>query len=248
MADELAHKVILITGCDEGLGLGLATGFSRRGANVVAGLLHPDPPPKALTGKANIVFVALDVTDHPQVAAAVDSVLNQFGRIDILINNAGIYPRCPADQLDETKWRETLDVNLNGTWSCIEAVIPAMKAQGSGNIINVGSIGLIAGTPNLAHYHATKAAIVGLTRGLARDLGPLGIRVNAVHPGAVLTDGELRMFPDQAKVLQEVTAGQCLPGRITPETIEPVFAFLASPESGDITGQCLVADRGWVHA
>lgn len=247
MHQDLTNKVCLITGCDEGLGLGLAVGFARRGAKVAAGLLRPMSPPSSLKPESDVLPLAMDVTNPGQVTAAVHTCLAKFGRIDVLINNAGIYPRCPATELNEARWRETMGINLDGVWRCIEAVIPTMISQGTGSIINIGSIGFIAGTANLAHYHSSKAAIVGLTRGLARDLGPHGVRVNAVHLGAVLTDGELRMFPDQAKVARETTAGQCLPGRITPETVEPVFAFLASEASGDITGQGIVADRGWVH-
>src|SRR6188768_2460879 len=114
--------------------------------------------------------------------------------------------------------------------------MPHMKRQQGGVIINVGSITLRLGMAHLAHYQASKGGLVGLTRGLARDLGAHGIRVNCVHLGAVLTEGELRLFPDQASVLKELEGKQSLRGRLTPETVEPVFAFLASDDSRDITG------------
>lgn len=100
---------------------------------------------------------------------------------------------------------------------------------------------------DLTHYLASKGGVVGLTRGLARDLGPYGIRVNCIHLGAVRTEGELRLFPDPNSVLETIEAQQALRGRLTPTTIEPVFAFLASAESSDITGQCITVDRGWSH-
>ena len=122
-----------------------------------------------------------------------------------------------------------------------------MKKQGGGVIINVGSVALRLGMPNLTHYLASKGGLVGLTRGLARDLGAHGIRVNCLHLGAILTEGELRLFPDQAAILKSLEEKQSLPGRLTPESIEPTFAFFASDDSSDITGQCLTIDRGWVH-
>lgn len=244
MAIDLTGKVCLITGADEGIGHGLVHGFLQRGAKVAAGLLQPDK----FGAKAAPAFVVpLDVTQPDQVTAAVAAVVAHFGRIDVLINNAGIYPRCSADEITFEKWRHVQDINLDGTWRCCEAVIPHFKKQGSGVILNTGSITLRAGLPQLAHYEASKGGVLGLTRGLARDLGPYGIRVNCLHLGAIQTEGELRLMPDQTSALKTFDAKQSLPGRLTPETIEPTYAFFASDESGDITGQSLTVDRGWVH-
>jgi 3-oxoacyl-[acyl-carrier protein] reductase len=192
-------------------------------------------------------MLRMDVTSAAQVRAAVGEVVARHGRIDVLVNNAGIFPRAPADDLTLAEWRRIMDVNLDGAWRCCEAVIPVMKGQGSGVIINVGSVTLRAGQPHLTHYLASKGGVVGLTRGLARDLGRHGIRVNCVHPGSVRTEGELRLFPDQEAVEKLMDGRQSIPGRLTPESVEPVFAFLASDESRDITGQCLTVDRGWIH-
>lgn len=244
MAIDLTGKVCLITGADEGIGHGLVHGFLQRGARVAAGLLQAK---KSAARVAPAFPVQMDVTDAAQVAAAVAAVAAHFGRIDVLINNAGIYPRCPADELTFEKWRQVHDVNLDGTWRCCEAVIPHFKWQGGGVILNTGSIALRAGLGTLAHYEATKGGVLGLTRGLARDLGRFGIRVNCIHPGAIRTEGEERISADSAPMLAQVEALQSLRGRQTPATIEPVYAFLASDESGDITGQSLTVDRGWVH-
>lgn len=244
MAIDLTGKVCLITGADEGIGYGLVQGFLKRGARVAAGLLQPD---KFATKVAPAFAVPMDVTKPDQVTAAVAAVIAKFGRIDVLVNNAGIYPRCPADELTFEKWRQVHDINLDGTWRCCEAVIPHMKQQAKGVILNTGSITFRAGLPNLAHYEATKGGVVGLTRGLARDLGKFGIRVNCLHLGAIRTEGELRLGADQQKVLKTFEEKQSLPGRLTPETIEPTYAFFACDESGDITGQCLTVDRGWIH-
>ena len=244
MAIELTDKVCVVTGAGEGVGRGLVLGFAKRGAQSIAGVRSLE---KSAAAVAPAWAVKLDVTKASEVKAAVDAIIARHGRIDVWINNAGIYPRQPVDQMTEADWRRVLDTNLDGTWRCCEAVMPHMKRQKSGVILNVGSITLRLGMPHLAHYHASKGGLVGLTRGLARDLGGFGIRVNCVHLGAVLTEGELRLFPDQAAVLQDLEQKQALRGRLTPETVEPVFAFLASDDSRDVTGQCLTVDRGWSH-
>jgi 3-oxoacyl-[acyl-carrier protein] reductase len=244
MAIELTNRVCVVTGAGEGVGRGLVHGFLKRGARVIAGVRSLE---KSAAVVAPAWAVKLDVTKTLEVRQAVDAIIARHGRIDVWINNAGIYPRKPVDEMTEADWRRVLDTNLDGAWRCCEAVIPHMKRQQSGVIINVGSITLRLGLRNLTHYQASKGGLVGLTRGLARDLGAHGIRANCVHLGAVLTEGELRLFPDQASVLKELEEKQSLRGRLTPETIEPVFAFLASDDSRDITGQCLTVDRGWTH-
>ncbi len=244
MAIELIDKVCLITGCGEGVGLGLVHGFLQRGAKVAAGIRNFAKS----AGAVEPAFkVQLDVTKRDQAQSAVKSVVEEFGRIDVLINNAGIYPRTPVEEMDFDEFRRILDTNLDGAFRCSEAVIPHMIKQKSGVIINVGSITLRLGMAHLAHYTASKGGLVGMTRGMARDLGGYGIRVNCVHLGAVRTEGELRLFPDQEAVAKDLNAKQCLPGRLTPETVEPVFAFLASYVSIDISVQFITVDRGWTH-
>jgi len=245
MGVELTNIVCLVTGAGAGIGNGLVHGFLRRGAKVGAGLRDAE---KSTPQILPALPLPMDVTDADQITESVAAVIGEFGRIDVLINNAGIDPRLPADELTYDEWRRVLDLNLDGAWRCCEAVIPHMKAQQSGVIINVGSIAFHSGFPHLTHYMASKGGIVGMTRGLARDLGSYGIRVNCVHLGAVQTDGERRHFPDEQQVLEQVNARQCLPGRLTPGNIEPVFAFLSSPDSYWITGQCLTVDGGWIHA
>ena len=244
MAIELNGLVCLITGADEGIGHGLVHGFMARGARVAAGLLNSVD---SASGVLPALALPLDVTRPEQVQAAVEKTVAEFGRIDVLVNNAGVYPRQSAEAMTYADWRRLLDVNLDGVWHCCEAVMPHFKAQNSGVIINIGSITLQLGMAELTHYHASKGGIVGLTRGLARDLGQYNVRVNCLHLGAIATEGERRLFPDQEASLKAVDEKQCLRGRLTPQTIEPVFAFFASEESRDITGQCLTVDRGWTH-
>lgn len=244
MAIDLTNLVCLITGAGDGVGNGLVHGFLKRGAHVAAGLRDAKKSAR-LVGKA--LPLQMDVTKTAEVKAAVAKTVAEFGRVDVLVNNAGIFPRATADEMTFDEWRKVLDLNLDGAWRCCEAVIPHMKKRKSGNIINVGSICFRTGLPQLAHYEASKGGMVGMTRGLARDLGRYHIRCNCLHLGAIHTTGEKRMIPDSEAVLKEVNEKQCIPGRLTPESIEPVFAFFASPDSFDITGQCLTVDRGWVH-
>ncbi len=244
MAIDLTDKVCLITGADEGIGFGLVKGFAKRGARVAAGLLDADSSAERI---APALALQMDVTQQAQIDAAVAQVVAKFGRIDVLVNNAGTYPRQAIDEMSFADWAAMRDVNLDGTWRCCLAVIPHMKKQGSGVVINTGSITLRWGPPELAHYQSTKGGIVGLTRGMARDLGRYGVRVNCLHYGAVQTEGEMRLRDADDRNLAGIEARQCLPGRLTPETVEPTVAFFASDESGDVTGQCLTVDRGWMH-
>lgn len=244
MAIDLKNKVCLVTGADEGIGFGLVQGFLKRGAHVAAGLLNPE---KSAARIPPALPVPMDVSDPAQIKSAVAAVVEKFGRLDILINNAGIYPRIPADEVTDEEWLRVQQINLNGTWRSCMAAIPHFKAQGGGSIINIGSVTLRLGMANLSHYISSKGGVVGLTRGMARDLGPYGIRVNCLHLGAIKTEGEKRLSAADATALAEVEQLQSMPGRQTPETIEPTFAFLASDESRDITGQCITLDRGWNH-
>ena len=244
MAIDLKDKVCLVTGADEGIGFGLVQGFLKRGAQVAAGLLNPE---KFAARIPPALPVPMDVSDPAQIKSAVATVIEKFGRLDILINNAGIYPRIPADEVTDEEWLRVQQINLNGTWRSCMAVIPHLKAQGGGSIINIGSVTLRLGMANLSHYISSKGGVVGLTRGMARDLGPYGIRVNCLHLGAIKTEGEKRLSAADATALAAVEKLQSMPGRQTPESIEPTFAFLASDESRDITGQCITLDRGWNH-
>lgn len=243
MDSSLKNKVCLITGCDAGVGLGLARGFLKRGAKVGAGFLNREASQHQVE---EALALQMDVTQTEQVEASVEAVLQAYGRIDVLINNAGVYPRCKAEDLDFEQWRKIHDINLDGVFRSCKAVIPHFIQQQGGVFINVASVTIRLGRDALGHYASSKAGIVGYTRVLARDLGKYGIRANGVHLGAVRTEGELKLFPDQEAVLKDVNQKQSLPGRLTPETVEPVFAFLASEASGDITGQFLTVDRGWV--
>ena len=241
MKTNLSGKVILITGADMGIGRSLVHEMAARGAKVAAGLFsmknRKHLPEDALA-------LPMDVTDEKQITKAVRKILKTHGHIDALINNAGIDPRTPALEISGSAWKNVLDVNLDGAWRCCQAVMEPMITQKHGAIINVGSIAHQAALANLAHYHTAKAGLEGLTRGLARDLGVHGIRVNCLRIGAVQVPKESDLGTPE-EILELVNARQCIPGRLTPESIAPVFAFFASEDSADITGQCITVDRGW---
>lgn len=177
MISDLTSKVILITGSGQGIGQGLVRGLLDRGAVVVAGVRSIKSRDKLPT---EAMVLPMDVTDEAQVKQAVDEVLRVHGRIDVLINIAGIHPRTAAQNIPLREWEKVIDVNLHGAWRCSQAVMEAMIAQKSGVILNVGSMAHRVALTESAHYHATKAGMEGLTRALARDLGPHGIRVNSL--------------------------------------------------------------------
>lgn len=241
MKTNLSGKVVLITGADTGIGRSLVHEMAARGAKVAAGLF-------SMKNRKHLpedtLALPMDVTNEEQIAKAVRKTLKTHGRIDVLINNAGIDPRTPPLEISGPVWRNVLDVNLDGAWRCCQAVMEPMIAQKHGAIINVGSIAHQAALANLAHYHTAKAGLEGLTRGLARDLGVHGIRVNCLRIGAVQVPKESDLGTPE-DILEFVNARQCIPGRLTPQSISPVFAFFASEDSADITGQCITVDRGW---
>ena len=241
MAIDLTDRVCIITGAGRGIGAGVARGFAKRGAQVVATDLSP---PAIEQAAMNLPW---DVADPAQAQRVVDQVVDRFGRVDCLVANAGIYPRQAWHEITDGDWRKVLAVNLDGAWHAARAVAGPMTERGYGKIVPVTSVEVQMGIAVHAHYDAAKAGIIGLTRSLARALGPRGVRVNAIMPGAILTEGELEQFHDQAANARILGERQCIPDRIMPEMIEPSFAFLCSPESDAVTSQVLCVDHGLVN-
>jgi len=227
MAIDLTDRVCVITGAAEGIGEALAIGFAKRGAIVVA----TDIKPRELPGVA--MTLPWDVTDPAAASTVMASVVERFGRVDAFVANAGIFPRREWDQITPEQWRQMHAINLDGAWWGCQAAAKMMSPRGYG-----------MGATSLPHYVSSKAGVIGMTHSLARAVGPNGVRVNCVMPGAIRCASELRLFPDQEGILKAVNKMQAIPGRIEPEGIEPTFAFLCASESDAITGQVIAVDQG----
>ena len=235
MAIDLSGKVCVISGAGQGIGRAVAEGFARRGALVVATSRRlPEVPEAALQ-------LEWEVSDANRATEIMQEVAERFGRIDAFVANAALMPRETWDEVSPQSWREVLTANLDGAWHGAQAAARYMTQAGGGKIVFVSSVEFELGVALHCHYDASKAALIGLTRSLARAVGPHGVRVNCVMPGAVQTPSEQRQFPDQEALARWCDERQCIAGRVQPEEIEPVFAFLCSDESNSITGQALLA-------
>lgn len=244
----LKDKVALVTGAATGIGEATARLFAAEGANVYLldrdrSLNESTAQSIRTTGAAFAEAIPADVTDSAAIQSATNAALNRFGRIDILINNAGIYPRSKFIDLTEADWDHMHNVNLKGVFRCIKAVAPSMLEQKSGKIVNISSVTFHLGTPLLSHYVATKGGVIGLTRSLAREFGENNIHVNCITPGGIQTESEKDFVtPEQAQVF---IANQSLKRRLRPIDIARAALFLSSELSDGITGQTLNVDGGW---
>jgi 3-oxoacyl-[acyl-carrier protein] reductase len=245
----LEEKVVVVTGAAQGIGEFTAREFCREGARVV--LTDIDESRLGITTSAlaeagyDVFAARLDVRDRESVRRVTGEILDRYGRIDVLINNAGAYPRRNFLDMSDEEWDRILDLNMNGTYNCSRAIAPHMVERGSGCIINTSSVTFFLGMAKLTHYVAAKGGIIGFTRSLARDLGPHGIRVNCITPGAVATESE-KMVASPEEVAEMVLPLQCLKRRIVPEDIARVAVFLASHYADGMTGQTLNVDGGWI--
>ncbi|HZT92882.1 MAG TPA: SDR family NAD(P)-dependent oxidoreductase [Gaiellaceae bacterium] len=230
---KLDNRVAIVTGAAQGIGKAVADKLEAEGATVVGVDL-----------KAGTTIQA-DISKEDDVRRMVDEVVSQHDRLDVLVNVAAIVPFTPWDEIDFAEWRRIMSVNLDGTFLTNHHAQKAMRANGYGRIVNIASNVVLAGTPNLAHYVASKGGVVAFTRALARELGPHGITVNAVAPGLTETEGVLAS--KHAEAFDFVQMLQCIPRRAVAADIAPAVAFLASEEAGWITGQLLVADGGHTH-
>jgi NAD(P)-dependent dehydrogenase (short-subunit alcohol dehydrogenase family) len=247
----LAGKTIAITGAARGLGQEFARHLAAAGANIVVGDVNDCAATAELVAAAGgkSVAVTLDVTDAASAQAMVEAGLAAFGRLDGLINNAALYGALKGgrfESIDEGAWDACMAVNVKGIWNCCKAAVPAMRANG-GSIVNIASLAATYGMPYGLHYTTSKAAVIGLTRGLARELGRDRIRVNALAPSAVLTEGTSEFFGDKLdRALAAVKAGQTIQRNLVPGDLTGTVAWLLSDESGFVTGQTIAVDGGTV--
>ncbi|GIF46309.1 3-oxoacyl-[acyl-carrier protein] reductase [Asanoa ferruginea] len=235
-------RVAIVTGAARGIGQAIARRFGERGLTVVAVDLESPDETLALLDQTKAIGLTADVSDPAQTAEVGAEVIRRFGRIDILVNNAGIFPFSDIADLDYATWRRVLAVNLDSQFLMAKMVLPAMKDGGWGRIVNLTSNSIVTVTPGLSHYFASKMGIIGFTRGLANDLAPFGITVNAVGPTLTRTPGVLAHRG--GKELEEAAHAQAIkrPGEV--DDVVGVIAFLASDDAGFVTGQTIMADGG----
>jgi 3-oxoacyl-[acyl-carrier protein] reductase len=244
----LKDRVTLISGAATGIGEAIARLFASQGARtylldrdhegcrrVAGSIVAAGGSAKAFGG---------DVRLADDISPWVEGAIGDFGRIDVLINNAGIYPRQAFLGMSEAQWDEMQDVNLKSMFHTLQLVLPHMVKQGSGKVVNISSVTFHLGVALLSHYVASKGGVIGLTRSLAREMGPHNIHLNCITPGAIKTESEAKVVTDeQARAMM---ASQCLERRIMPLDIARVCLFLSSELSDGMTGQTLNVDGGWM--
>ena len=239
---SLRGKRALITGGGSGIGAGIVEAFCRQAADVTFFDIA-DEESLALAERCGAGYQRADLTDIPGTKALVARLIEQGGGFDILVNNAANDDRHRLEEVTEDYWENRLNVNLKHHFFCAQAVVPGMRAKGGGAIVNLGSISWHLGLPELPLYQTAKAAIEGLTRSLARDLGPDGIRVTCVVPGNVRTPRQLQWYTPEGEA--EIVSEQCLKGRLAPEDVAALVLFLASDDARLITGHEYFVDAGW---
>ncbi|MEL4071224.1 SDR family NAD(P)-dependent oxidoreductase [Ochrobactrum sp. GPK 3] len=244
-------KIALVTGASRGIGRAIAIGMAKRGFDVAINdierqkdALQEVAQEIEATGRRALIVYA-DVSSKVDVEAMVKKTADAFGRIDAIVNNAGILIASDVEHLKEEHWDSVLDVNAKGTFLVVQAVLPYMKQQKYGRIVNIASIGGKHGAPEQAHYSASKAAVMGFTRVLAQEVGIYGITANCICPGIILTDmGRVNL--DDVAVRQSWQEKTAMRRIGDPEDVVGPVAFLASDDAGFVTGQSLNVDGGIV--
>ena len=249
---SLEGKVALVTGSARGIGAALAVGLAQAGAHVAVSdmpdrlELARDTQSKVEAEGVRSQTYALDVLDLPAIPQAVSRIVDDFGRLDILINNAGIRIRKPALEVTEADWDATVDTNLKGLFFCAQAAVRPMIDQGAGRIINIASQFAVAAMADRAPYCASKAGVAGLTKSLAIEWTKYGVTVNAIGPGPTLTPGMLAVDNRSPEEVQSTLDHHMPLGRrMEPQELVGAAIYLASPSAGATTGHLLLVDGGW---
>jgi NAD(P)-dependent dehydrogenase (short-subunit alcohol dehydrogenase family) len=251
MTGRVQGKVAVVTGAAQGIGRGCAEMLAREGARVVVGDIQQDKGQEVVAairrGGGEALFQHVDVVEEQQCKQLIDAAVQAYGRLDIVVNNAGWYPRATLEETTTELWESILHVNLRGAFFCCKYAVAHLRANGGGSIINIGSINGLQGLPNLVAYAAAKGGLLSLTRTLAGAYAQDRIRVNYIVPGWVLTEGELVVQRGQGLSKEDLLrAGEALPlGRHqSPEDTAYAVVYLASDESAQVTGTIMHLDAG----
>jgi NAD(P)-dependent dehydrogenase (short-subunit alcohol dehydrogenase family) len=242
---RLEGKVALVTGGSQGIGHAIARGLAAEGARIVVADLRRAE--EAAASFPDGVGITADVSSEEDVQRLVAETVERCGRLDVLVNNAGLYASLamrPFTEIPLEEWRQVMDVNVASMFLTCRAAVPRMREAGGGAIVNISSGTPFRGVPFLLHYVTSKGAIVALTRALAKELGPDGIRVNCVAPGFTLSEG-VKAHPEVVEKLRDVSvAARTIQRDQVPEDVVGAACFLASPEASFVTGQTMVIDGG----
>ena len=245
MSRSLEGRVAVVTGAAQGIGNAIAKGLAAEGARiVVADLNRAD---EAAQEFEDGIGLTVDVADELQVERMAQQVVDECGRIDILVNNAGLYASLqmrPFTEIPVEEWRQVMDVNVLSMFLTTRAVVPRMREQGGGRIVNISSGTPFRGVPFLLHYVTSKGAIVALTRALAKELGRDDVLVNCVAPGFTMSDG-VREHPEVIEALRDISvSARTIQRDQNPEDVVGAVVFLCGPGAAFVTGQTIVIDGG----
>jgi 3-oxoacyl-[acyl-carrier protein] reductase len=247
---QLNDKTVVVTGGARGLGRAYCEALAAEGANVVAADIRDtqETVDSVTSAGGSAIGVDLDVAQMDSCEAMAQAAVESFGRIDSLINNAALYGDISGgrfDQIPDEQWNKVMNVNIKGIWQCCKACLPHIRTAGGGTIVNISSLAATYGMPYALDYAMSKAAVIGMTRSLARELGRDWIRVNSVAPSAVLTEGtEDYMGEKREKALAVIAGNQSLRANLEPEDMVGTILFLVSDASRFITGQTIMVDGG----
>jgi D-xylose 1-dehydrogenase len=241
---SLRGKRVLVTGGGSGIGAGIVEAFARQGSEVVFFDIAEEES-RALAGRLGeqVTYEKVDLCDIDRLQRAIAGLIDEGGPFDILVNNAANDDRHEIHEVTPAYWDNRVNVNLRHHFFAAQSVIEGMKARGGGAIVNLGSISWHLGLPDLVLYQTAKAAIEGLTRSLARELGPDNIRVTCVIPGNIQTPRQQRWYTPEGEA--EIVAAQALKGRLVPEDVAAMVLFLASDDARLVTGHNYWVDAGW---
>lgn len=237
---RLTGRRAVVTGAAKGMGAEIVQRFLAEGAQVVAADLDAGALADLKSHPA-VSTVAASIASEPG-AQAIAAAAEAIGGAQILVNNAGIFPTSPFEDMSFEQWKAVIDVNLHGTFLVTKALFPQMKAAGWGRVINIGSSSFLTGAPNATHYIASKGGVLGFARGLAGEIGKYGITVNTVTPGLTTTGTALAQTPPE--VLEAKRRGRAVPRDQAPGDIVGAVLFLATPDADFISGQIINVDGG----